>query len=193
MKQKQRKRTGMNVPGTVQFLVGSTVAVFAASCIIDTDAPCGEGLIEAKDGTKLCRCPEGDAITPEGCVTCGDNEVVGAAGCDCDMGYERVTPEAECTEIPPPPMMDADAGLTDDMTLTSGGGSLPSDGLGDACTGPADCAGKGANYCESFMLMQCIVSGCDLANNNCPDTYACCDLSMFGVVEPLCLPGGCGP
>lgn len=175
-----------------RLILGASVALLVGGCIIDTDDPCNEGQVVATDGSKLCICPESKVLTPAGCVVCGSNEVIRADSCNCLPGYERVTPEDECTALPPtPPPGDNDAGLGGDLNLTGGTTTLPGGGLGDSCTSPADCAGKDASFCESFSLMQCTVSGCDLANDNCPDTYVCCDLSSVGVMDPLCLPGGC--
>lgn len=85
----------------------SGLALLATSCIIDTDNPCSEGQIVAKDGSKLCICPEGEALTPAGCLVCGENEEVGLEACDCVEGFARNTPDDECTEQPPMTLGDA--------------------------------------------------------------------------------------
>jgi hypothetical protein len=40
------------------------------------------------------------------------------------------------------------------------------------------------------MLQACIVEGCSVAEQDCFEGYQCCDLSMFGMPVPLCLPAG---
>jgi len=46
-------------------------------------------------------------------------------------------------------------------------GMRPATGLGKACTAQSDCASQEASYCETQVAKACLVSGCDLAINNC--------------------------
>jgi hypothetical protein len=62
--------------------------------------------------------------------------------------------------------------------------------IGKPCTSHADCAGTDATYCDTFKTMGCLVEGCNLANDDCPAAFECCDLSLFGIANPLCLHEG---
>ena len=76
---------------------------------------------------------------------------------------------------------------------TSGATSFcqrPPVGLGKACTTPDDCAGTEATFCDTFQTHSCQVQGCSLAPNNCFSGFECCDLSAFGLPQPLCIPQG---
>jgi hypothetical protein len=66
----------------------------------------------------------------------------------------------------------------------------PPAGLGLSCTSNADCAGTEATYCDVFFSHICLVQGCTVAPNNCFTGWDCCDLTMYGVAEPLCIPAG---
>jgi hypothetical protein len=66
----------------------------------------------------------------------------------------------------------------------------PPVGLGKSCTSDADCAGTEATYCDTFQSHSCLVQGCSLAPDNCFTGMECCDLSAFGVAQPLCIPQG---
>ncbi len=62
----------------------------------------------------------------------------------------------------------------------------PPTGMGDTCAAPEDCTGE-ANLCESQALNMCITTGCDVADNDCPVGYFCCDISAFGG-STICAP-----
>jgi hypothetical protein len=63
-----------------------------------------------------------------------------------------------------------------------------------ACETPDDCAGTEATFCDSFMTHSCQVQGCQVDPNDCFAGFECCDLSAFGLPEPLCIPtGACMP
>jgi hypothetical protein len=57
-------------------------------------------------------------------------------------------------------------------------------GVGNACAGPADCAGLDADFCAQGL---CVVDGCTVGVEECPRGMACCDLSEFGI-GTLCIP-----
>lgn len=61
----------------------------------------------------------------------------------------------------------------------------PPSGLGEACSGSSDCAGKEATYCSS-TIRACLVNDCAQAKVSCPNGSFCCDLTMF-VGQSLCL------
>jgi hypothetical protein len=66
-------------------------------------------------------------------------------------------------------------------------------GAGQACQSNADCAGTEATYCDSFVTHQCHVEGCALTPDNCFSGTVCCDLSKFGMAQPICVQTGTCP
>lgn len=200
------------------------VACALPACIYDSDNPCGEGGFEAYGDNQRCVCPEGAVMTPTGCLECGEHEIATATSCVCETGYSRSAPGEPCEEAAglgaecdpgSPECEDAyphcepagDSGYctTDGCSSSDdceGGYACNADsvcerppvGLGESCAGPDDCAGTEATFCDSFMTMTCQVQGCSLDPDDCFEGYECCDLSMFGLPEPLCVPsGGCMP
>ena len=69
----------------------------------------------------------------------------------------------------------------------------PPTGLGTACEVAEDCEGLEADYCDSFFTGECLVSGCNLENDDCFVGLSCCDLSVFGLDEPICVEEGTCP
>lgn len=69
----------------------------------------------------------------------------------------------------------------------------PPVGVGQTCQSNADCAGTEATYCDAMVSHQCLVQGCKVASNDCFSGTECCDLSMYGVMQPVCLPPGACP
>ena len=47
-----------------------------------------------------------------------------------------------------------------------------------------------ATYCDTFKSHSCLVQGCSLTPNNCFSGWECCDLSAFGVPQPICVAQG---
>lgn len=77
----------------------------------------------------------------------------------------------------------------------AGGASTTGDapeGLGDPCTGPDDCAGTDATYCDTIVTQTCLVENCNVDNDDCYTGYQCCDLTMFQL-PTLCVPEGTCP
>jgi len=66
----------------------------------------------------------------------------------------------------------------------------PPAGLFQSCASSADCEGTEATYCDTFQTHSCLVQGCSLSTNDCFVGFECCDLSSFGVPQPLCIPAG---
>lgn len=69
----------------------------------------------------------------------------------------------------------------------------PATGLGKACVAQNDCVSQEASYCETQAAKACLVSGCDLAINNCQTGFVCCDVSSYGIALNLCAPIGLCP
>lgn len=66
----------------------------------------------------------------------------------------------------------------------------PPVGAGTPCESDANCAGTEATYCDTSQSHSCVVQGCTLAPDNCFTGTECCDLSIYGITAPLCVPAG---
>src|SRR5664280_203772 len=118
------------------------------ACTLDPNHLCGEHLVIYGDNVR-CVCEEGTAYTPNDCVPCGTNEVPGANGCVCDVGFSRPNPDASCAETP--------------------------SGLGLACdTAGAACADPVYSSCHvvSGTTGYCTNTGCS-SSSDCQGGYAC--------------------
>lgn len=179
-------------PRMIASLLAASGALTAA-CLYDADQRCGPDQ-EFSEDLAYCICVEGTAWTEDGCQKCGRNEVIGAAGCECRTGYERVDGRCEEAPEPEPPPEPGDGGAGD-----GGGASEPPpepepegpDGLGMSCQTDADCAGTEAEYCDLFVTFGCLVAGCSIGGDDCPTGYECQDLSGFGGPGPVCVAAVC--
>lgn len=160
----------------------AATAMLATACLFDPDDRCGEGQVYSEE-SDVCVCENGLALTADGCVKCGRNEVAGAAGCECKPGYARV--DNACRRAPAmPDPGDADGGAEPEP-------SAPMSALGKPCSGPADCAGTDAEYCDALVTMSCLIMGCEIGGSDCPPGYDCLDLSMLGASAPVCAAAVC--
>lgn len=62
----------------------------------------------------------------------------------------------------------------------------PPEGLGDACSSSADCAGKTASYCETVSAHACVVNDCKPDPTKCHGDWLCCDIGLLS--QSLCVP-----
>jgi len=69
----------------------------------------------------------------------------------------------------------------------------PPVGAGQSCAAAADCAGTEATFCDTMVTHQCHVQGCTLSPDDCFSGTACCDLSAFGLPQPICVQAGTCP
>jgi hypothetical protein len=221
MKPRGRERLGSLFRALI---LGGVLGASQAGCLYDSEKPCGDDFAVYGDNircvcpegtaytaTGCVACGENEVAGATGCV-CKDGysrptpdaacaETPSGLGADCD-------PEAPACEAPYDHCEPAAGGgycTTSDCTTGADceGGYVCSEasvcqrppvGLGTPCTGPADCAGTEATFCDMFVTHACQVQGCQLEPNNCFSGYECCDLSGFGVPEPLCVAtGACMP
>ena len=98
-----------------------------------------------------------------------------------------------CTNLGCTTSADCLDGYACDTRAVPGYCARPPVGAGQACQSNADCAGSEATYCDSFMTHQCHVQGCALAPDNCFSGTVCCDLTTFGVAQPICVQSGTCP
>jgi hypothetical protein len=151
------------------------LGLMVPGCLIDSDNKCGpnQELLEYAEESERCVCVAGTAFdaASASCKACGDNEMATAAGCQCVAGFARALPTDPCAELPPD-------------------GPMKPTGEDQPCTGPADCAGFEASFCDNIVSGTCLVPNCTLApNDSCFTGKECCDLSSFGL-STLCIAAG---
>jgi len=171
---------------------------------------CAEGSALTAEG--CVRCAEGEVAGENGCV-CAAGESRPAPGAPCEatpagLGVSCDTQEMPCsdatydhcetgegtqgycTNVDCSDPGDCQGGFACDTESSPSVCRRPPLGLGKACESDADCAGGEATYCDAFVSRTCLVSDCSLTADDCFVGYACCDLSAFGVPQPLCVPEG---
>ncbi|HET7540383.1 MAG TPA: hypothetical protein VFK05_10950 [Polyangiaceae bacterium] len=159
-----------------------------SACVYDSSDRCGPHQVMYED--LRCVCDATSAPTATGCEPCGDNEVPGAMGCECKPGFTKPAGGVCEAVIECAKPEDCPEGYACDLEVTPGLCRKPPTGLGMSCTSNADCAGTEATYCDTFQSHSCLVQGCSLTPDNCFTGFECCDLSAFGVAQPLCIPDG---
>ena len=105
----------------------------------------------------------------------------------CEAGTDG---KGYCTDTGCSSSADCTGGYACDAEVTPSVCRRPPLGLGTSCTSEADCAGTEATYCDSFQTHSCLVQGCSLTPDNCFSGWECCDLSGFGVPQPICVAQG---
>lgn len=171
-------------------------------------------------GVSGCLCAAGYGRSPATgiCTACAADEIAGPNGCECKAGYGHATAAAVCTEIvsgqgalcnaqkpcadPVYSYCDVKAGTgtcaAPPTDAGSGGATAPkttTSNIGTTCTSDADCAGGDATYCDTFQNNnKCLIKDCNLAQDNCPTGYACCNLPALAPIFPvLCVAQGACP
>jgi hypothetical protein len=142
-----------------------------ASCIVDSDHPCGEQQVELTGMYVGCVCKPGYVFSADGkqCVKCAEHEVVRAGECVCDEGFARANSSAACE-----PLADAGQPAPEDAAIPAVTGE------GTACTTSADCEGLYATYCVTLLPpSRCIIQGCATGERKCPTNEVCCSFDDF--------------
>lgn len=221
-----RRRESSRAWRSIRLLLCFSGLAFAA-CVYDSDERCGPN--QSYDAMYLrCVCSPGSALTEQGCIPCGANEVPGSQGCDCAEGFVRPSPDAACEAAPAglgavcdpnaAPCVDptydhcepvasggyctntdctgsgdCQSGYACDTSVTPSVCRRPPLGQGQPCESATDCEGTEATYCDTFANDMCLVEGCTVETNDCFAGFQCCDLSMFNVALPICVPEGTCP
>lgn len=202
------------------FFVGQTLQ----GCLYDSDQPCDDGMVFSEEFQRcICpdasaytpdgcvACGEHEVASATGCVCeagyarpaadqpCTEVPMGLGAECDpsapaCPAPYDHCEAAGEsgyCTISGCTSSDDCEGGYAcNDESVCQ----RPPVGLGQSCATPEDCAGTEATFCDSFMTQSCQVQGCSLDPDDCFAGFECCDLSAFGLPEPLCIPeGACMP
>jgi hypothetical protein len=193
-------------------------------CLYDPDDRCDDGMVYREDlALCVCEegyaytpdgcvaCGEHEVASSAGCVceagfskpSAGEPclETPTGLGIECDptapacpAPYDHCEPAADsgyCTTTGCTSSDDCEGGYACNAQAIC---QRPPVGLGQSCSTPDDCAGTEATFCDTFMAMSCQVQGCSLDPDNCFVGFECCDLSAFGLPQPLCIPeGACMP
>ncbi len=83
---------------------------------------------------------------------------------------------------------DADTDVLAAETDSQQPAALPA-GMGEDCSGEADCEDKEADYCSKKPMDAkgyCTTTGCTMGGSDCPEGYGCFDLSGFGTDLRIC-------
>jgi hypothetical protein len=158
---------------------------------------CGENEVPGPTG---CECAAGfSRPTPE--AAC-QQSAPAALGADCNVAsapcgdppYDHchVTEGGAgyCTIAGCTSSADCEGGYECDVGAEPPFCRRPPVGLGRACQSPADCAEGEASFCDLVVSNTCLEQGCSLEAQDCFGGQQCCDLSMFNVPVPVCLPPG---
>jgi hypothetical protein len=157
--------------------------------------PCGTDEVSGPVG---CTCKAGYS-KPEGGGACEPTPTGLGTACDVGVGcadatFDHCEPVADgkgyCTETACSSSADCTGGYACDTAVTPSVCRRPPLGLAMSCSADADCAGTEATYCDTFQSHSCLVQGCSLAPDNCFSGWECCDLSLYGIAQPLCIPQG---
>ena len=173
------------------------------SCVCDaSSAPTATGCVvcsaDEVPGATGCTCkpgysrPQADAaceLAPIGLgAPCDANTPCADAEFDnCETGADG---KGYCTDTGCSSSADCSGGYACDTQPSPSVCRRPPLGLGMSCTANADCADTEATYCDSFQSHSCLVQGCSLSLDDCFSGWECCDLSAFGVPQPLCVAQG---
>lgn len=172
-------------------------------CVCDAESawtetgcvPCGADEVPGANG---CTCkpgyskPQADGVcepTPTGLgAPCDVNTpCVDAAFDHCEVGTDD---KGYCTNTGCSETTACSGGYACDAQVTPSVCRRPPVGLAMSCTSAADCAGTEATYCDAYQTHSCLVEGCSLSPDNCFSGWECCDLSAFGVPQPICVAQG---
>jgi hypothetical protein len=164
----------------------SALIALVAGCLVDSDRPCGDELVELPGLYMGCVCPRGSVFDPESkrCTSCRDHEKVSDNVCVCVSGYMRPRTGAACTPI-------EDTGVADASDVADASSQAPT-GEGESCKTSADCASYDATFCQTVQAPNvCLVQGCATGETRCSPANVCCsfaDFPPFAAANGLCIP-----
>jgi hypothetical protein len=148
---------------------------------------------EVDDGRCVCR-PGFSRTSPTAACEKTEGQAIGAA-CEDSAGCRDPYPhcatdgsERYCTRTGC-----GDEACPDGYTCETVGDSefcakLPT-GIGEQCSSNDQCADFDASECDTFNR-RCVLGGCAVGRSSCPNTWQCCDISMFAPGVSFCsMPG----
>ena len=137
----------------------------AIGCLYDGSARCDADQVFTAAG--YCICAEGSVLNGNRCVACGQGQVAVNGRCVCAEG--TVLRDGVCS------IAEAE----------DAGSSWPT-GQGMTCAADGgECEGLDADYCESVLIKQCLVRGCNVGADDCSSGWTCCAIAAAGTT--LCL------
>lgn len=173
----------------------------------DERCVCAEGTVYTAEG--CVPCGENESPGPTGCV-CNEGLARPAPGAPCEPPPAGIgdacTTAADCTNPDYPfcqpsdfgayctkqscaTALDCGAGFDCDASATPSYCKRPPVGAGESCTGPDDCAGTEALFCDLVATNSCLVQGCTLEPDDCFSGTECCNMASFNLPN-ICLPPG---
>ncbi len=173
----------------LELMISVALGLVSSACLVDTNKPCGDNEV-LHEVTFVCMCLPGYALSQDGCVKCGKNEIVQGNGCVCGPGYTKSGADARCIEVDEPEPADAGGDTTSPPPTEPT--RLSPEGEGSSCQTDEQCSAfPDATDCDDFFFV-CSIKNCSLDPNNCPDGYACCDVSVFAPGAPnVCIRDAC--
>lgn len=136
----------------------------------------------------------GDVCEPAPMGLGAECDVTAPTSCSSDPEFTHCEAGADskgyCTKTDCSSAADCSGGYACDMAVTPSVCRRPPKGLSMSCASDADCAGTEATYCDTFVTHSCLVQGCNLTADDCFIGFECCDLSSFGIAQPLCVAAG---
>lgn len=147
-----------------------------------TSCVCDAGFFRPAPGQACEPAPQGLGAACDTSVPCAGEPYSHCETVDDSAGYCTSTgcsSSDQCTD-----------GYQCDLAVSPSICRKPPVGLGTPCSTDAECAGTEATYCDTFMSKTCRQQGCTFAPDSCFIGTQCCDLSQFGVAQPLCVPAG---
>lgn len=167
---------------------------FARAGVTEACAPCGEHEVTSANG---CICEAGFSRAAPG-EPCAELEG-GGAGSPCTVDGECMNPSyprcqlrstgtGYCTNEGCTSNAECAQGFTCVTSSSPSVCRLPPEGAGRPCTGPADCAGTEALFCDTFVSLSCLVMDCSLDPDSCFPGMECCNVGNG--LPTICIPEG---
>jgi hypothetical protein len=178
--------------------------------VTSTGCGCAMGLARASASEACAPCAEHEVTSPNGCIceagfsraaageACAELES-GGAGSACSSDAECLNPSyphcqlrstgtGYCTNEGCADNAACAPGFTCVASASPSACLLPPEGAGRPCTGPADCAGTEALFCDTFVSQSCLVMDCSLDPDSCFPGMECCNVGIG--VPNICIPAG---
>jgi hypothetical protein len=159
--------------------------------------PCGKNEVTSATGTCECKSGFGKESPKAECkpLPAGIGVACDATATPCtdatyNYCYTGSATTGYCTTQGCATNGDCENGYMCDLNSTPSYCRRAPLGAGKVCTTDADCAGTEATYCDKDFSKTCLVQGCTVTPDNCFTGTECCDLSQYGLSQPLCIAAG---
>ena len=175
-------------------LAAVAVAASSGSCIVE-DSRCGPNQVLDATNPSLCKCVAGAVINAaaDGCIKCGENEVVVSNLCQCTLGYAPESAGGPCvkstTSLAGYPCSETEPCSEPNPYCATVSGISFCTKLG-GCTVSADCPANLVCHAEGDTRFCARVAGLGdtcATRADCPATAAYCE----NYSTKVCLMEGC--